>query len=179
MFEIFRKPSSAIESLQDVRRGVVCVALRELGFQTDFSEHLGRNKCNLLPENTVYVGKGDNLRKRLCQEFWQTNRATFFRSVGALLDMEPYINQKSPTNYMFDGLSKSTIINFIENNMMVSYEFVDSGIEREDKEIELISLCHPLLNIQHNRGFTYSSLEWNGSVAVISQPERIINNWVS
>lgn len=60
---------------------------------------------------------------------------------------------------MFDGLSKSTIINFIENNMMVSYEFVDSGIEREDKEIELISLCHPLLNIQHNRGFTYSSLE--------------------
>ena len=40
---------------------------------------------------------------------------------------------------MFDGLSKNTIINFIENNMMVSYEFVNSDIERKDKEIELIS----------------------------------------
>ena len=162
MFEIFRKPSSAIDSLQNVRRGgLYVITLQESeAFGADFlAEHLGRNKCNLLPENTVYVGKGDNLRKRLCQELCQTNRATFFRSVGALLGMEPYINQTSPTNYMFDGLSKNTIIDFIENNMMVSYEFVDSDIERKDKEIELISLCHPLLNIQHNGSFTYSNLE--------------------
>ena len=162
MFENLMKPSSAIESLQNVcRGGLYVVTLQEPeAFGAIFlAEYLGRNKCNLLPKNTVYVGKGDNLRKRLCQEFWQKSRATFFRSVGALLGMEPYINQKSPTNYMFDGLSKGTIIDFIENNMSVSYEFVDSNIERKDKEIELISLCHPLLNIQHNGGFTYSKLE--------------------
>lgn len=60
---------------------------------------------------------------------------------------------------MFDGFSKNTIIDFIESNMMVSYEFVDSNIECKEKEMELISLCHPLLNIQHNGGFTYSKLE--------------------
>ena len=162
MFEILKRPSIAIESLQNVRwGGLYVVMLQEPeAFGTDFfAENLGRNKCNLLPENTVYVGKGDNLRKRLRQEFWQTNRATFFRSVGALLGLEPYENQINPTNYMFDGLSKRTIINFIENNMMVSYEFIDCEIERKVKEIELISSCHPLLNIQHNAGFTYSNLE--------------------
>lgn len=161
MFEILKKPSETIQSLQGIQRGgLYVVTLQEPEvFGADFlAEYLDRNRCDGLPENTVYVGKGDNLRKRLRQEFCQTNRATFFRSVGALLGMEPYINQKSPTNYMFDGISKSTIINFIENNMMVSYEFVNSDIERKDKEIELISLCHPILNIQHNSGFTYSNL---------------------
>lgn len=162
MFEILKKPSETIQSLQGIQRGGLYVVTLQKpeAFGTDFlAEHMGRSQCSLLPKNTVYIGKGDNLRKRLSQEFWQTNRATFFRSVGALLGMEPYVNQKSPTNYMFDGLSKNTIINFIENNMMVSYEFVNSDIERKDKEIELISLCHPLLNIQHNGGFTYSNLE--------------------
>lgn len=161
MFKLLRKPSETIASLHGIDRGGIYVVTLQnaeaLGMQ--FAEAFeNRFRCDTLPTNAIYIGMGNSLRNRLRQEFLQTGRATFFRSIGALKNMQPFRGQNTPANYMFDEPQTDQIIDFMEKNMLVGYEFIDSNEECLSKEKELITSCHPLINIQHNDGFTYPGL---------------------
>jgi hypothetical protein len=103
----------------------------------------------------IYLGKaGDSLQKRLCKEELRHRRkATFFRSLGAVLGYHPppgsLIGQKNQRNYSFSPADTAAIIAWIDAHLAVRWVALPKA-ETEAYERLLIPQLRPLLNIKDN-----------------------------
>ncbi len=99
----------------------------------------------------IYIGKGKNLRRRLNQEIRGSGHGTFFRSLGAVLNLMPKAGcliGRQNTNYVFKPPDKDKIIKWIEKNTKVSWIPVNRQLDEREKR--LIRCLRPLFNINHN-----------------------------
>lgn len=103
----------------------------------------------------IYLGKaGDSLQERLCEEELRHRRkATFFRSLGAVLGYRPpagsLIGQKSQRNYSFSPADTTAIIAWIDAHLAVRWVALPK-VETEAYERRLIPQLRPLLNLKDN-----------------------------
>lgn len=103
----------------------------------------------------IYVGKaGDSLQQRLCEEELRHKRkATFFRSLGAVLGYRPPAGslkgQKNQRNYSFSPADTAAIIAWIDAHLAVRWVALPK-IETEAYEQRLIPQLRPLLNLKDN-----------------------------
>lgn len=186
MFNHFKKPSELIDELGiNNCSGIYVVrlkdgnAFRNINIELD-KEYAERpvmvlsdvNKKYFVDESIIYIGKGngqDGLLKRFKQEFLHIGNGTLFRTIGAVLHLNPYVGQNNPKNYRFQNAEKQTIIDFIERNFEVSYEneddlykfFGENSIENIEKK--MININIPVFNKTHNPSF---------SVIVMQERER-------
>lgn len=103
----------------------------------------------------IYIGKaGGSLQQRLCEEELQNRRkATFFRSLGAVLGYRPppgsLIGQKNQRNYSFSPTDTAAIIAWIDAHLAVRWVALPKA-ETEAYERRLIPQLRPLLNLKDN-----------------------------
>lgn len=103
--------------------------------------------------NIIYIGKaeGQSLFDRLQQELRATGPGTFFRSIGAVLGFLPPLGslkgKKNQNNYKFSKDDKKEIIDWINENLEISYIHYDNDFSVEQ---QLIQKYCPLLNDSHN-----------------------------
>lgn len=97
----------------------------------------------------IYIGKADiSLKQRVWHEECQHRRpGTFFRSVGAMLDLR---SPKGGRNYEFAPDDKQFVIEWIARNLRVIWRAETSTSSHFDSEQALIRLATPLLNLQGN-----------------------------
>lgn len=151
----FKKPSVALRELEtDNAKGIYFIKLVNKDAFEQINPEFHLEYVNKGYSDVIYIGKATGpgkLRTRLNQELRQENRATFFRSIGALIGAVPQDGQASPSNYMFFGSEEEKVINFIDSNIEVYYrKLYISDEEIEKREIELIKEMQPIINIQHN-----------------------------
>lgn len=127
--------------------GIYCIKLR---------------KCVILPakygkvreDGIIYIGKADNLRKRLWEEELNLRRpATFFRGIGAILDYLPpkgsLIGKSNQNNYVFSQEDTEAIKKWMRQSLLVNW--IQLGYEKIiDVEKKLIKKYQPLMNTTHN-----------------------------
>lgn len=130
--------------------GFYCIKLNDKSKLLEKYESILERRENRI----LYIGKaeGQSLRKRfLNQELRAIGHGTFFRSIGAILGKLPIQghlkNKSNQNNYKFGLIEKLEIIEWINENLLVSWiEFNgDFSIEKE-----LIIKYKPLLNNTHN-----------------------------
>jgi len=101
----------------------------------------------------IYIGKaqGQSLFNRLQQELRATGPGTFFRSIGAVLGFLPSLGslkgKKNQNNYKFSNDDKKKIIDWINENLEISWIKYDGDFSIEQR---LIQKYYPLLNDSHN-----------------------------
>lgn len=100
-------------------------------------------------DNFAYIGIGKNIRKRLEQELKGKGQGTFFRSIGAILKLQPMkLTNKKNCNYKFPKDGNVTIKKYILENFSFDYKNPkDTLKELEKKEIKEKT---PYFNIIHN-----------------------------
>lgn len=115
-----------------------------------FSSILAERKTTL-----IYIGKaGDSLRRRLCEEeLRHKRRATFFRSLGAVLGYRPVpgslAGRKNGKNYTFSPADTTAISAWIDAHLAVRWVALPKA-EAEAYERRLIPQLRPLLNLKDN-----------------------------
>lgn len=102
----------------------------------------------------VYIGKGHGARgihRRLEEELLHKGPGTFFRSLGAVMGMNPKraTSLSGIKNYRFDSPEKTQIIDFIFNHLEVSIQELRME-EITPKERNEIREYFPILNTDHN-----------------------------
>lgn len=114
-----------------------------------FSDELKKRNTNLL-----YIGIAEvTLNQRLWrQELQHKTAATFFRSIGAVLNYRPQAGslaaRKRKVNYFFSSEHTQEIIQWIDKNIEVSFHATgDADVTLEKFLIEKYT---PLFNWQHN-----------------------------
>lgn len=129
--------------------GYYSIWIREIeNLPSPFSDELNRRKTNLL---YIGVAEGSLLLRLWEQELQHLRAATFFRSIGAVLNYRPergsLIGMGNQNNYRFSKANTQRIIEWIDNSLEVAS--VQSPV---DKTIEnkLIAKHTPLLNWTHN-----------------------------
>ncbi|WP_157535917.1 GIY-YIG nuclease family protein [Microbacterium sp. Root166] len=103
----------------------------------------------------IYIGEatGQTLRKRfLRNELRGRGHGTFFRSIGAVLGYRPVagslVGKANQRNYRFSPTDTVAIVNWINDNLEVSWVAFDEGVH--DVEVALIRRHGPLLNLRDN-----------------------------
>lgn len=151
----FKKPITVLRELEkDNAKGIYFIKLINKDafalFNPDFhKEYVDRGRPEI-----IYVGKGTGQGKlytRLCQELRQEWKATFFRSIGALIGAIPKNGQADFDNYKFVDEEEKKVIDFIDSNIEVYYRKMyipDKEIEAREKE--LIIEMQPIINIKDN-----------------------------
>ncbi|WP_111710154.1 GIY-YIG nuclease family protein [Lutibacter citreus] len=147
----FKTASSIDSSVPDVP-GLYCIRIREpKKLKTSFSKVLLERNHTI-----IYIGiASKSLKKRfLGQELRAKGHGTFFRSMGAVLGFAPIKgslkDKKNQNNYTFSIKDETSIINWINENLLVNWVAKEqdlNGIENE-----LIKANLPLLNIAGNPG---------------------------
>lgn len=105
-------------------------------------------------DGIIYIGKASSsLRKRLWdQELNHKSPATFFRSMGAILDFLPpkgSLYGKETRNYKFNEQDTEAIRMWMRENLSVN--IVTLSPNQQDRvEEALIVKYRPLVNIEHN-----------------------------
>jgi excinuclease UvrABC nuclease subunit len=103
--------------------------------------------------NIIYIGKGDNLARRLDQDLRATGHATFFRSIGAVLGYRPphgtLIGRANQNNYTFSTTDKTAIIRWINEHIAINWIELDEA-DVSYIETALIQKYCPIFNIQGN-----------------------------
>lgn len=130
--------------------GIYCIKI------TDENKlpHTFSNEIKQRGHNIIYIGiASQNLLKRLLyQELRANGHGTFFRSIGAVLGFKPPIGslrgRTNIKNYKFSKEDNIKIINWINQNLMVSWVEYNENISIIEEN--LINKYTPLLNIKHN-----------------------------
>lgn len=124
--------------------GLYCIKLRK---GVSLPTKIGKVR----EDGIIYIGKGENLYKRLWKnELNSKGHATFFRSIGAILGyMPPQGSLKSGSNYHFSDDDTERIIKWMRQSLTVNYIVLDAA-SLESVEKRLIVKYMPLVNIQHN-----------------------------
>ena len=127
--------------------GIYCIKLRHgISFPKDYGK--------IREDGIIYIGKADkSLRKRLWdQELNHNGHATFFRSIGAMLDLRPpkgSLSGSTSRNYEFNEEDTKYIRFWMRECLMVN--FVPVPVENiEPIENSLIKKYCPLVNIKGN-----------------------------
>ena len=146
------KPSEIMGAIQGNTYGLYAIMLKKPEALAQADQEIYDDFCaRALPHNVIYIGKGDNLKKRLRNELGiSSGPATFIRSIGPVLGFRPsfgqLVNRANQNNYRF-GANRLRIRDFIEENCLASYLETPNYIELEH---HLISVLQPLFNIQYN-----------------------------
>lgn len=105
-------------------------------------------------DGIIYIGKAStSLRKRLWdQELNHRSAATFFRSMGAILDYLPpkgSLYDKDTRNYKFSEQDTEAIRKWMRQSLFVNH--IALSPDQQDRvEETLIVKYRPLVNIEHN-----------------------------
>lgn len=157
----FIKPSEVIAKLNLKNgKGLYFIALKKEkenifeGINTQLHHELQeREVCKTENgDSIIYIGQAKGkvgLLRRLNQELYQVGRAAFFRSIGAVLMLNPYRGQNHPQYYKFKDPVKNAIIDFMEENFLIAYKIYDDNNIKQH-EINCITNCQPLFNDIHN-----------------------------
>jgi hypothetical protein len=112
-----------------------------------------RDEVKMFKSQIIYIGKASqNLGNRLEEECRGKRHGTFFRSIGALLNLRPpagsLVGKANCNNYKFDSRDCKNIITWMNENLLFDFLEVKKNINYIEKD--LIKHFHPLLNINHN-----------------------------
>lgn len=111
-----------------------------------------RNELVKRNDTLLYIGKAKNLRMRLWrEELHAQHPATFFRTIGAVLEYRPpkgSLSGKGKYNYRFSSDDNTAIIEWIKDNLLV--HFVEFKGNIHDVEKEMLKEVKPIMNIQNN-----------------------------
>lgn len=124
--------------------GLYCIKLRKgVTLPTKIGE--------VREDGIIYIGQGTNLYNRLWKnELNSKGRATFFRSIGAILGyMPPQGSLKSGRNYHFSDDDTERIIKWMRQSLTVNYIVLDAA-SLDSVEKRLIVKYMPLVNIKDN-----------------------------
>lgn len=127
--------------------GIYCIKLRE--------DSTLRSKFGKIREHRIiYIGKASkSLRERLWEEELNHKRAaTFFRSIGAMLDYLPQkgsLYGKKTRNYKFSLEDTDKIQKWMKQSLRVNFIKVENS-EIDNIEDSLIKKYTPLVNISKN-----------------------------
>lgn len=151
----FKKPKVVIDELERSNgNGIYYIRLINQEAFKDTNESFNLEYISRNHPEVIYIGKATGpggLYKRLGQELQQEGRATFFRSIGAIIGAVPRERQDSPNNYMFFGAEEEKVISFINQNLEVAYQIIyDSAEVIENVEQLKIKEFEPIINILHN-----------------------------
>ncbi|WP_436453715.1 GIY-YIG nuclease family protein [Microbacterium sp. K2] len=132
--------------------GIYAIRMRDAAaLPAPFSTHLQTRGHDLL-----YIGVARrSLNERfLGQELRARGHGTFFRSIGAVLGYRPtagsLIGMKSPRNFAFAPSDERSIIEWVNQNLLVNWTTV--ARDHEVIELGLVRQQRPLLNLQGNPG---------------------------
>lgn len=114
-----------------------------------FNSHLLHKQTRL-----IYIGKADNLRKRLvADDLRHKGPSTFFRGIGAILGYTPpkgsLAGKSNHNNYRFSLEDTTNIVGWIDPHLSVKWQ----TLGRDDVKIwetHAIKVYGPLLNTQGN-----------------------------
>lgn len=127
--------------------GIYCIKIRKGVF---FPKDYGK----IREDGVIYIGKAESsLRSRLWdQELNHNGYATFFRSIGAMLDKRPpksSLYGKNSRNYEFDYMDTEFIKNWMRQSLLVN--FISLPVDKiREFEGKLIKKYCPLVNLQGN-----------------------------
>lgn len=142
----FLSVNSLSEATIPDKPGLYCIKIRKgVTLPTKYGQ--------IREDGIIYIGKAKrSIRKRLWrQELNHDGAATFFRSIGAMLDYLPpkgSLIDKDTRNYTFSEKDTDAIRKWMKTSLLVRYVLMSSNIE--EKEKELIRKYCPLVNIKGN-----------------------------
>lgn len=140
-----------IDDFVPANNGLYCIRLKEESVLPDeYQRELDKRTSRL-----IYIGKAEKstLQERMLrQELRGRGHGTFFRSVGAMLGYSPprgsLRGKKNQQNFKFSKTDQEEIVNWMNQNLEVSWVMFDGPFLFEKYMIEDFS---PLLNIEYNR----------------------------
>jgi hypothetical protein len=145
----FKSAGSIDQNVPDVP-GLYCIrVISSNAMPEPFNSYLTERKHNI-----IYIGIATtSLNKRfLGQELRARGHGTFFRGIGAVLGFRPIPgslkNYSNKNNYTFSTKDETSIIQWINKNLMVNWVSFDSDFEQT--ETQLIEHYLPLLNSDKN-----------------------------
>lgn len=128
--------------------GLYCIKIKETSAPLLSKYGTVRN------DGIIYIGKASkSLRKRLWdQELNHRGAATFFRSIGAMLEYLPpkgSLYGRSTRNYKFSEQDTEAIRQWMRRSLLVKWLPL-AAKEIDNTEETLIGEYKPLVNIEHN-----------------------------
>lgn len=143
----FKSVSSLSSDAIPNEAGIYCIKLRE---RFTLPSKFGK----IREDRIIYIGKAStSLRKRLWEEELNHKRAaTFFRSIGAMLDYLPpkgSLYGKKTRNYKFSLEDTDKIQKWMKQSLRVNFIKVENS-EIDNIEDSLIKKYTPLVNISKN-----------------------------
>ena len=144
----FKSVSSLSSDAIPNEAGIYCIKLRER-----FT--LPSKFVKIREDRIIYIGKAStSLRKRLWEEELNHKRAaTFFRSIGAMLDYLPpkgsLVGKKNNRNYKFSKEDTDAIKKWMRYSLRVNYIILEQS-KIEEFEDSLIRKYIPLVNLDKN-----------------------------
>ena len=144
----FKSVSSLSADAIPNESGIYCIKLQESSFlPSKFGE--------IRKDRIIYIGKATiSLKKRLWQqELNHKTPATFFRSIGAMLDYLPpkgsLVGKKNNRNYKFSKEDTDAIKKWMKYSLRVNYIILEQS-KIEEFEDSLIRKYMPLVNLDKN-----------------------------
>ena len=143
----FTPMSEMSESMVPAVSGLYCIKLRKgIVLPAKFGK--------IREDGIIYIGQGENLRKRLWKnELNHQGHGTFFRGIGAILGYLPpkgsLIGMKNQNNYVFSPEDTKKIIQWMRVSLLVSFVHVEQK-DLDEYEKKLIGKYCPLMNNKHN-----------------------------
>jgi len=148
--DIHFKSASIIDTIVPNSPGMYCIKIKDITLlPKPFQIELKKRNHKI-----IYIGIASQslLTRLLNQELRANGHGTFFRSMGATLGFRPLkgslLNKANKRNYKFSHDDEVKIIQWINENLLVSW--VESQDNLESIESELIRKHLPLLNIAKN-----------------------------
>lgn len=156
MFENWYTPTQVLEVLRNnTSNGLYAIMLKDKDAFEPYNDEFHKEYIERGQPDIIYIGKAyrrGGIRARLRNELRQSGKATFFRSVGAVLKYSPKNNQtgRNIINYTFAEREKESIIAFMEDNFLVSCEVINDQNKIENQEESLIHKLEPIFNHDFN-----------------------------
>ena len=144
----FKTVSSLSDDIVPDKPGIYCIKLQE-------SSNLPSIFGKIRKDRIIYIGKATiSLKKRLWQqELNHKTPATFFRSIGAMLDYLPpkgsLVGKKNKHNYKFSKEDTDAIKKWMKYSLRVNYIILEQS-KIEELEDTLIRKYMPLVNLDKN-----------------------------
>ena len=132
--------------------GLYCIKLRK-------SVRLPAKFGKVREDGVIYIGKAStSLRKRFWkQELNHIGAATFFRSIGAMLEYLPpkgsLVGKKNQSNFKFSPEDTEAIRQWMRNSLTANF-IAFSTETMDDVEKKLIDTYRPLVNYTHNPDYS-------------------------
>ncbi|WP_313377350.1 GIY-YIG nuclease family protein [Chishuiella sp.] len=153
MEEIFKDENfKSLKNLQNSNlsfSGVYAIKIKDISvFPKQLREEM-ENQDSII----IYIGKASrSLKKRLEEECRGKRHGTFFRGIGALMNLKPpkgsLIGKSNNNNYKFSKSDSIKIVEWMNENLLFSYLKEEKNIEFIERD--LIKHFKPILNTTHN-----------------------------